>query len=237
VPPVSPLRPLAELAWPEVPPAGLVLVPIGSTEQHGPHLPFSTDTVVAQRTAEAVGRRLHAVVAPPVAYGASGEHQSFRGTASIGHEALGVVLVELIRSLSTWGDRIVLINGHGGNVPTLREVVPRMIGETHHVGWLPAGLPGGDAHAGRTETSLMLHLAPESVRLNRLEPGATGDLAALLPALRSGGVAAVSSNGVLGDPRGASAEEGAELFAALCASAERRIVADMPGPDGLLADA
>ncbi|WP_378145960.1 mycofactocin biosynthesis peptidyl-dipeptidase MftE [Cnuibacter sp. UC19_7] len=228
---------LARLAWPEVPPAGLVLVPIGSTEQHGPHLPFTTDTVIAQAVAADLAERSGGVLAPPVAYGASGEHQSFRGTISIGHEALATLVVELIRSLSTWADRIVLVNGHGGNVQTLREVVPRMRRETHRVAWVPAGLPGGDAHAGRTETSLMLHLHPAAVRLDLLEPGATGDLASLLPALRSGGVAAVSPNGVLGDPRGASAEEGAELFEAIRASAERRLRADTVGADGCLADA
>ncbi|MCS5498807.1 mycofactocin biosynthesis peptidyl-dipeptidase MftE [Cnuibacter physcomitrellae] len=228
---------LADLAWPEVPPAGLVLVPVGSTEQHGPHLPFTTDTVIAQAVAVELAERSGAVVAPPLAYGASGEHQSFRGTVSIGHEALASLVVELIRSLSTWAGRIVLVNGHGGNVQTLREVVPRMRRETHRVAWLPAGLPGGDAHAGRTETSLMLHLHPAAVRLDRLEPGATGHLAELLPALRSGGVAAVSPNGVLGDPRGSSAEEGADVFDAICASAVRRLHADVVGPDGCLADA
>lgn len=228
---------LARLAWPEVPSAGLVLVPVGSTEQHGPHLPFATDTLIAQAVAERLGERTGATVAPPVAYGASGEHQGFRGTVSIGHEALSSLLVELIRSVSTWAGRIVLVNGHGGNVQTLREVVPRMRGETHDVAWLPAGLPGGDAHAGRSETSLMMHLLPAAVRLDRLEAGAAGELVDLLPALRAGGVVAVSPNGVLGDPRGASAEEGADLFDAICAWAERRLQADAVRPDGCLADA
>ena len=68
--------------------------------------------------------------------------------------------------------------------------------------------PGGDAHAGRTETSLVLAIAPELVRLDRAEPGCPTPLAELLPALESGGVRAVSANGVLGDPAGASAGEG-----------------------------
>jgi len=76
-------------------------------------------------------------------------------------------------------------------------------------------VPGGDPHAGRTETSLVLHLAPEAVRLDRVEPGDTRPWAELAPAVTAGGVGAVSPNGVLGDPTGASAAEGAELLAGL----------------------
>jgi len=74
-----------------------------------------------------------------------------------------------------------------------------------------------DAHAGRAETSLMLHLRPESVRLDLAEAGNTAPLSALLPHLRAGGVAAVSRNGVLGDPRAASGEEGRRLLEAMIA--------------------
>jgi creatinine amidohydrolase len=73
---------------------------------------------------------------------------------------------------------------------------------------------GGDAHAGRTETSVMLALRPESVRLGDAAPGNARRLLDLMPALRAGGVAAVSPNGILGDPTGASAEEGRALLSA-----------------------
>ena len=84
-------------------------------------------------------------------------------------------------------------------------------------------VPGGDAHAGRTETSLLLHLEPSIVRVELAQAGATEPLAQLLPVMRAGGVRAVSSNGVLGDPNGASAEEGADLFATLVADLVARV--------------
>ncbi|SDT10867.1 creatinine amidohydrolase [Nocardioides scoriae] len=210
---------LAELTWPEVPRGATVLVPVGALEQHGPHLPLDTDAVVAEAVAaRAAALAPHDVVlAPVVAFGASGEHQSFAGTTSIGTEALRVVLVELVRSLRTWAGRVVLVNGHGGNLDAVRAAVAQLVAEQHDVAWVPCAVAGADLHAGRTETSLLLHLAPASVRLDRAEPGALGSAAELLPRLRAGGTAAVSANGVLGDPTGASAAEGAQLLDAMAA--------------------
>ncbi|TAJ46970.1 MAG: mycofactocin biosynthesis peptidyl-dipeptidase MftE [Herbiconiux sp.] len=234
---------LDEIAWPSVPPRPLVLVPIGSTEQHGPHLPFDTDaaiaTAVAQGAADALERAAvgaaSVVVTPALNFGASGEHQAFAGTVSIGHEALRFVIVELVRSLSTWAGRIVFVNAHGGNVPTLASAVPQMLGEGHDVGWLPCAAPGADAHAGRTETSLMLWLRPSAVASPLPEAGATAPMAELLPKLTSGGVTAVSPTGVLGDPTGATAEEGAALLATMVADATSRVLAHAPDSRGQLA--
>ena len=142
----------------------------------------------------------------------SGEHQSFPGTVSIGTEVLHQVVVELVRSLRTWADRVVLVNGHGGNVAALTAAVNQLVIEGHDVDWVPCAVAGADLHAGRTETSLMLHLRPGAVRLDRAEAGNTGPLSAILPTMRAHGVGAVSSNGVLGDPTGASAEEGRRLL-------------------------
>ncbi|WP_382306436.1 mycofactocin biosynthesis peptidyl-dipeptidase MftE [Herbiconiux sp. UC225_62] len=247
---------LDALSWPDVPPGATVLLPIGSTEQHGPHLPFDTDAVIARSVAGAVGERMLAggeavVVAPALAYGASGEHQSFPGTISIGHEALRFVLIELVRSLSTWAARIVIVNGHGGNVPTLASAVPQLRAENHRVAWVPCaaapvastrdgdargglGLPAPDAHAGRIETSLLLHLAPTAVTLPLPGAGNTEPMSALLPLMAAGGVAAVSPSGILGDPTGASAAEGAALFDGMVADALRRVVADAPDARGML---
>lgn len=204
---------LGDSTWPEVR-AATVLVPLGAFEQHGPHLPLDTDA----RIAEVVARRAAVddaglLVAPPLVYGASGEHEGFPGTLSIGHEALRAVLVELGRSASRWASRLVFVNGHGGNFPTVPDAVAQLRDEGRDAAWSPCVVAGGDAHAGRTETSILLALDPAAVRLEAAEPGATAPLAELLPDLRAGGVAAVSPNGVLGDPTGATAQEGEHLLA------------------------
>ncbi|MFP5322747.1 MAG: mycofactocin biosynthesis peptidyl-dipeptidase MftE [Acidimicrobiia bacterium] len=215
-------RRLAERTWPEVAdgPAAVLLVPLGSCEQHGPHLPLDTDTRVAVAVAEAVAAlRDDVVVAPALAYGSSGEHAGFAGTLSIGAEALRLVLVELGRSAfppdgSGAHRGLVLVNGHGGNAGPVAEAVALLEAEGRPVtAWSPR-IPGGDAHAGRTETSLVLAVAADLVGAER-PTGATEPLAELLPRLRAGGVAAVSANGVLGAAAGASAEEGRRLLAAL----------------------
>jgi mycofactocin precursor peptide peptidase len=207
---------------PDVRRGSLVVVPVGSLEQHGPHLPLDTDTVIAQAVASRMAEHLGGWCAPPITFGSSGEHQSFPGTTSIGTPTLELVVVELARSLRTWARRVVLVNGHGGNTDALRSAVRRLVAERHAIDWVPCALPGMDAHAGRAETSLMLHLRPESVRLDRAEAGNTAPLETLMPHLRSGGVAAVSRNGVLGDPRGADADEGERLFDDLVAGALSR---------------
>jgi len=214
---------LSQLSWTEVPDRPTVLVPLGSFEQHGPHLPLDTDTRIADAVAHAAAGRAgergagerrarRVVVAPPVVYAASGEHQGFPGTMSIGTEALRFLLLELVRSLTLWSGRVLLVNGHGGNVGCLPSVTAELAREGRRADWIPCSPRGGDAHAGHTETSLMLHLAPELVDLKRAEAGNTTPVAQLMPAMLAGGVGAVAPNGVLGDPTTATAEEGARLF-------------------------
>jgi creatinine amidohydrolase len=147
-------------------------------------------------------------VAPPLPYGSSGEYAGFPGTLSIGQAALELLLVELVRSADAYA-RVLLLNAHGGNHDPVRRAVATLCAEGRDVrAWSPTW--EGDAHAGRTETSLLLALG-RPVGPDR-PVGATESLAALLPAMRAGGVRAVSSNGVLGDARGASAEEGHALL-------------------------
>ena len=202
-------RHLCAATWPDLEGSPTVVVPVGSVEQHGPHLPLDTDVRVAvEITERAIAEMPGIVVAPPAVFGASGEHDGFPGTLSIGHEALHAVLVELGRSASSWAARILFVNGHGGNLPTVRNAVLQLRSEGRDAAWFGCGVPGGDAHAGRVETSMLLALDPGAVRLDRAEAGNTAPLPELMPALRSGGTRAVSSNGVLGDPAGASAEEG-----------------------------
>ncbi|MFI1485326.1 mycofactocin biosynthesis peptidyl-dipeptidase MftE [Streptomyces sp. NPDC020747] len=230
---------LARRVWPTVPESALVLVPVGSTEQHGPHLPLHTDSTVAASVARATLSQLpgrEGVLAPTIAYGASGEHAGFPGTLSIGHEALRAVLVETVRSLSLWAGRVVFVNGHGGNVASLDAACAQLRDEGHDVSWLGCDPPGGDAHAGRTETSVMLHLAPDDVRMSEAAPGDTRPLPELLPLLMAHGVRAVSPNGVLGDPAGATAEEGRALVEMMVSRAVRLVTADLADSRGRLAD-
>lgn len=206
---------LSRLTSPTVPSGATLVVPLGSTEQHGPHLPLGTDTAVAVAVCDRLAaRRGDVVVAPALPYGSSGEHAGFAGTLSIGQDALERVVVELVRSADGFA-RVVLVSGHGGNAEPLQRAVAVLRSEGRRVAaWSPR-IPGGDAHAGRTETSLLLALDPAAVRLDRAVPGATAPLRDLMPALREGGVRAVSANGVLGDPTGATAADGEQILDAL----------------------
>lgn len=233
-------RLLADRSWPEVRGCQTVLVPVGSLEQHGPHLPLDTDTVIAEEAVAAAADLLaetdvHVLLAPAISYGASGEHQSFPGTVSLGHDALRLVLIELVRSMTTWVGRVVLVNGHGGNTPTVMWACRQLRAEGHDVAWVPCFFePDGDVHAGDDETSLMLHLDPTRVRMGRAEPGNTAPLAQLMPAMRSGGLAAVTANGVLGDPTAATAERGETLFRKLVTFISRAVVVGQPDGAGRL---
>jgi creatinine amidohydrolase len=193
----------------------LLVVPLGATEQHGPHLPLETDTTIAVALAQRLGRRRsEAVVAPAIAYGSSGEHQSFPGTLSIGQEATETLLVELVRSATETFARVLLICAHGGNATAVARAVSRTRGEGRDVlSWSPADEWWGDAHAGLIETSVMLALAPETVDMSCARVGNIAPLGTLLPAMRDGGVAAVSPSGVLGDPTEATPEFGRALLA------------------------
>lgn len=209
---------LGQATWTEVEAAGrrAVVIPLGSCEQHGPHLPFGTDTLIATALAEAlaVARPDDVVVAPPVGISASGEHAGFPGTLSIGSDVLVDVLVELGRS-ADWATGLVIVNGHGGNADAVTRAAARLTAEGRRllVWWPPRPAhPRADAHAGWTETSLMLHLAPGLVRVSAAAPGDTRPLSAIAGELRRGGVQSVSANGVLGDPTGASATHGARAF-------------------------
>lgn len=258
------VRQLARMTWPEAAgnPPLLLAVPVGATEQHGPHLPLGTDSTVA----EALTRRLAALrpdvaVAPTLPYGSSGEHAGFPGTLSIGQDALALVVMELVRSADAFAG-VALVSGHGGNAEPLARAVRTLTSEGRAaLAWWPAppggptpggGPSSGDAHAGRTETSVLLALDPAAVDQDRARPGDRRPLGAVASLLRAEGLAAVSPNGVLGDPAGASAREGRLLLAGwtadLVAAVQARWPADAdpvldgpapgarvrdgPGPDG-----
>jgi creatinine amidohydrolase len=207
----------------------VLAVPVGSCEQHGPHLPFGTDTLVAQALADRLAERLDGVVvAPAVTVSASGEHRGFAGTLSIGTDATTTLLVELARS-ADWAAGLVLVNGHGGNAEAVRRAVAQTRTEGRRmIAWWPR-VPGGDGHAGATETALVLALAPHAVASDRMACGNTAPLADLAVDLRRDGVRAVSPNGVLGDPRAATLDDGLALLDRLLADLVAATVAARDG--------
>ncbi|MBA0045800.1 mycofactocin biosynthesis peptidyl-dipeptidase MftE [Mycobacterium sp. NPDC050853] len=216
-----------------------LFTPLGSTEQHGPHLPLDTDTQIAGAVATGAARELRAdagdtrtVLAPAITYGASGEHQSFAGTISIGTAALTHVLVEYGRSATQWCRRIVFVNGHGGNIEATVSAVRLLRSEGRDIAWWACAVEGGDAHAGHVETSLLLHISPESVRREKVCAGNSAPLRELMTPMRAGGVAAVSAIGVLGDPTTANSQDGARMLTTMtrgCADAVRRWAPDADG--------
>jgi mycofactocin precursor peptide peptidase len=205
---------LDALTWPQagaLAGGGAVLaVPLGSTEQHGPHLPLSTDTDIAVALCEGLARARGVVLAPAVPYGSSGEHAGFPGTLSIGQDALQMLVIELCRSATETFSRVLLVCGHGGNAEPLAQALVLLQFEGRDVrAWAPSW--PGEPHAGRAETALQLALGVP-VDMAHAEAGDTRPLAEVLPLLRSGGVRAVSPNGILGDPRDATHAEGRALL-------------------------
>ncbi len=174
------------------------------------------------------------MLAPAIGYGASGEHQGFPGTVSIGTSVLQLLLVEYGRSACDWASRLVFVNGHGGNVAAVAGAVTLLRQEGRDVGWCACSVPGADAHAGHTETSVLLHISPDAVRTEEWVAGNETPLPDLMPRLRNGGVAAVSPVGVLGNPTTASAENGSRIFAEMVDNCTRRVAAWTPGAGGLL---
>ena len=135
-----------------------LLLPLGSTEQHGPHLPLDTDTRIAQAVADGIALRLDSVrVAPAISITASDEHRGFAGTLTVGTRVLSEMLIEIVGNAGSEFDRIVAVNGHGGNAYALRSAteVCKARGQALEV-W-SMRLPGGDAHAGRTAAIQSAH--------------------------------------------------------------------------------
>ena len=195
----------------------IVLLALGSWEQHGAHLPFDTDTVIIESVVDAAIRSVDPEntqfsVVPTIGVTASDEHNGFAGTLSIGTNALSDAVVSIARSAS-WARGICIVNGHGGNSDALKLVHSALDYENiRHSIWSLPYYEGADMHAGHTETSLMLHLAPDTVRMDLSEVGAVGDSEMLIERMRAGGIKEVSSNGVVGDPTNATAAHGATML-------------------------
>jgi creatinine amidohydrolase len=218
---------LADLAWPDVAEraaAGAVLaVPLGATEQHGPHLPLSTDTDIAvalcRRLASA---RPDVLVAPAVAYGSSGEHDGFAGTLSIGQAAVSQLVLELGRSATKTFRHVLFVSAHGGNAEPVTRAVEELRSRSRDVRVFQPRWDG-DAHAGRPETAMQLVVDPARVRMDRAVAGNTRPLATLIDEVRANGVRAVSASGVLGDPTTATRAYGAALLDDLAAELVRYV--------------
>ncbi len=190
----------------------ILLLPLGAWEQHGPHLPLDTDTMIITRVVADVLRHsdlqsINVMSAPAISITASDEHDGFPGTLSTGTQALKDSVVAICRSAS-WATGVCIVNGHGGNADALAAITSALEYEkiTHSVWSLPS-YSGGDMHAGHTETSLLLHIAPDEVRTNVIARGAIQE-DGLIDAMRDGGVQAVSENGIIGDASTATASHG-----------------------------
>lgn len=212
-----------------------VIVPLGALEQHGPHLPLSTDQIIAEALAsEAAARSGECAVAPCLPVGVSPHHLGFAGTASVAAETMAEVQADVVSSLLNHGFRCAyVVTGHAGNAGSMAEAERRLAEafagrvvsfadwpaqrKAVHAAAVAMGLDPErvGTHAGHFETSIMCLLRPDLVDSAAAEPGWIGPAAAAGETLRSRGMAALSPIGVVGDPTGASAEAGRAYLGAL----------------------
>lgn len=234
---------LEEMTWMEVEAArregfDTVIVPTGSVEQHGPHLPLLTDTLIADRVAELTARKLgRTLVAPVIRPGLSSHHMMFPGSFTLSPETFRRVLEEYCLSLATHGFRtFVLTSGHGGNFSYLDAIAPYLQdglrAHGHAVRIIPHvnllryvrmqqeflrqkfGVPVEEAawHADVIETACILVIRPDLVDMSRAAPGWVGDPTTIWDRLFVDGLRSVTPNGILGDPRRATREMGEALL-------------------------
>ncbi len=207
-----------------------VIVPFGSTEQHGRHMPLGTDAVLGDEIGWALADRLEAFMAPTVRFGCSEHHLSFAGTISLEEETFKRVVSDVVVSLSRHGfRRIVLLPTHGGNFKPLAEAFVKLkpvenvkvIAFTDLEGLVKAAFESSSAsgvtpaqsgaHSGEWETSLMLALRPDQVKMDQAAAGFVGELSEIMATVFDG-IQNLDENGVLGDPRPATAAAGKKYF-------------------------
>jgi creatinine amidohydrolase len=204
--------------------ASLALLPVGSTEQHGPHLPLGTDCLTASAVAEAAADAYEGevVLAPTVPIGVAEEHCAFSGTLWVQPDTLRSYVRETIGSLAHHGwDRVVVVNGHGGNVRALGEVCELISRHDDAYAvpftWFEAvGEHRGEmGHGGPLETALVRHAHPDLVREERVEGASAGAADGWGEWVSYTNLAVDSAefteNGVVGDPAEGSRERGKEL--------------------------
>jgi len=203
-----------------------VVVPFGSTEQHGRHLPLGTDAVLGDEIGWGLAERLSAFLAPTVRFGCSAHHLAFSGTISLGEKTFRSIVADVVASLSSHGfRRIVLLPTHGGNFKPMAEAVAeiepvkgvQVLAFTDLMGLIGAAAESSQslgvdaaksgAHSGEWETSLMLAIKPEQVKMDRAAEGFVGELSEITSKVFDG-IQNLDQNGVLGDPRPATAKAG-----------------------------
>jgi creatinine amidohydrolase len=208
-----------------------VVVPFGSTEQHGRHMPLGTDAVLGDEIGWRLAERLGAFLAPTVRFGCSDHHLAFSGTISLSEKTFRSIVMDVVASLSGHGfRRIVLLPTHGGNFRPLAEAMAnieptkgvRILAFTDLGGFVSAAFESSKgfgvdaaksgAHSGEWETSLMLALRPDQVKMDRAAEGFVGELSEIMSKVFDG-IQNLDQNGVLGDPRPATAEAGKKYLA------------------------
>ncbi|NUB90563.1 creatininase family protein [Haloterrigena sp. SYSU A121-1] len=203
----------------------LAVVPVGSTEQHGPHAPLGTDVVAAEAVADAGVERVdrEVVRAPAIPVGIAEEHRQFPGTMWVSEDTFRDYVREAVESLAHHGfDRVVIVNGHGGNVDALREVGGRITrdGDAYAVPftWFEAvGEHSAEmGHGGPLETALLRHCEPDLVREERIEEARDGRAESWGDWLSYSNLAydaaEFTENGVVGDPGDGDRQRGEELL-------------------------
>jgi creatinine amidohydrolase/Fe(II)-dependent formamide hydrolase-like protein len=243
-------RRLDRLSWPEIRErldAGrrTVVVAFGATEQHGPHLPLATDTLLGDELASRIAERLDALIAPTVPIGCSSHHGAFAGTLSLSDETFAAIVGDLVESFARSGfTRAILVPSHGGNfVPLARAVEALDPPDTLRIdaltdlsvlaslpvlGEQQEGIPMGEGglHAGEWETSLLLASEPQLVHMERAAAGYVGSPEEALSAVFDVGVQNLSTNGVIGDPARADRERGLRYWEHITDLIIERLAAD-----------
>ncbi|MFB6234303.1 MAG: creatininase family protein [Halopenitus sp.] len=228
---------LGDEAWPDLgeyfEDESLALVPVGSTEQHGPHLPEATDHLIAEALAREAAERGDYLCTPTVNVGVSPHHRQFHGTMWVDAPVFRDYMESLTRNLAYHGiDRVVFVNAHGGNVDHLREVGRRLRDDEtlYAIEWMwDNAIPGlvdelfaqNGPHGGPKETAMIQYLQSDLVHEDRLAEARDGGPASVAEAdtIKYGAktfydAADNTENGVLGDQTDASAEKGEQLFEA-----------------------
>ncbi len=226
---------MEDMNWPDIKKAlqdgfTTAVVAIGSTEQHGPHLPTKTDTLIGDLMAHGVALKLgNALQAKTICVGCSEHHLAFPGTISVDASTLKAIIGDYTNSLVRQGfETIIYLPSHGGNFASVKDAIDeqqkkfpeqKIIGYTDLISFMnylmdisaEFGITKEEAgaHAGENETSFILAFAEELVKRDRFAPGYLGPLGEKeIKIILERGMPALSEKGVLGDPTKASAERG-----------------------------